>query len=56
MRAYGDIEVVNLASGQQFQRVTGDGESRLVPLRPEPKSVEECDLSLLINLRPTLES
>jgi hypothetical protein len=30
MKVYGDIESVNLATGERFQRVSGDGESRLV--------------------------
>ena len=29
MRAYSDIELVNLATGERWRRVTGDGESRL---------------------------
>lgn len=31
MKVYGDIEHVTLATGERFRRVTGDGESRLVP-------------------------
>lgn len=48
MKVRGDIEAVNLATGQRWQRVTGDGESRLELLdaiadrvlayRPKPKS------------------
>ena len=30
MKVYGDIERVNLSTGERFRRVTGDGESRLV--------------------------
>lgn len=30
MKVYGDIETVNLATGERFRRVAGDGESRLV--------------------------
>ena len=33
MKAIGDIESVNLATGERSQRVSGDGESRLVPFR-----------------------
>jgi len=29
MKVYGDIEHVNLATGEQFRRVSGDGECRL---------------------------
>lgn len=29
MKIRGDIERVNLATGERYQRVTGDGESRL---------------------------
>ena len=30
MKAYGDVERVNLSTGERFRRVSGDGESRLV--------------------------
>ena len=30
MKVYGDVERVNLATGERFRRVSGDGESRLV--------------------------
>lgn len=30
MRVYGDVERVNLSTGERFRRVSGDGESRLV--------------------------
>lgn len=33
MKAFGDTEAVNLSTGQRFQRVSGDGDSRLVPER-----------------------
>lgn len=29
MKVYGDVERVNLATGERFRRVSGDGESRL---------------------------
>ena len=29
MKVYGDVEHVNLATGERFRRVCGDGESRL---------------------------
>lgn len=32
MKVHGDIESVNLAAGERFRRVSGDGESRLVPV------------------------
>jgi len=31
MKIRGDIESVNLSTGQRWQRVSGDGESRLEP-------------------------
>jgi len=30
VKVYGDVERVNLATGERFRRVSGDGESRLV--------------------------
>lgn len=33
MKVHGDIESVNLSTGECYQRVAGDGESRLVPCR-----------------------
>lgn len=29
MKVYGDVERVDLATGERFRRVSGDGESRL---------------------------
>ena len=31
MKVYGDIEYINLSTGERFRRVSGDGESRLIP-------------------------
>ena len=36
MKAHGDIEVVNLSTGERWQRVTGDGESVLIPIHRGP--------------------
>lgn len=33
MKFVGDIERMNLATGERYQRVVGDGESRLMPVR-----------------------
>lgn len=33
MRIWGDIETVNLSTGERLQRVSGDGESRLISQR-----------------------
>ncbi len=40
MKVYGDIEHVNLHTGERFQRVTGDGESRLVRVGCDDESLE----------------
>ena len=46
MKVRGDIEHVNLATGEKFQRVSGDGESRLErigePLTEQQKSQVEA--------------
>lgn len=42
MKAYGDIESVNLSTGERFQRVSGDGESRLVRVGCA-KELARCD-------------
>lgn len=31
MKCYGDVEVVNLSTGERWRRVSGDGESILEP-------------------------
>ena len=34
MLIYGDVESVNLSTGERFRRVSGNGESRLMPVHP----------------------
>jgi hypothetical protein len=41
MKVRGDIEHVNLATGKRFVRVTGDGESRLVPCNEHGVPLED---------------
>ena len=36
MKARGDIESVNLSTGQRYRRVSGDGENRLLPEMLQP--------------------
>ena len=40
MKVYGDIEHVDLRTGERFQCVTGDGESRLVRVGSNDESLE----------------
>lgn len=35
MKVRGDIEAINLSTGERWQRVTGEGDSRLEPVKPE---------------------
>ena len=43
MKVRGDIESVNLATGERFQRVSGNGESRLESLgRPLNEAERTC--------------
>lgn len=41
MKVYGDIESVNPHIGERFQRVSGDGESRLIRVGPADESLEQ---------------
>jgi hypothetical protein len=39
MRVRGDIESVNLRTGEMKQRVTGEGENKLIPAARRPKRI-----------------
>lgn len=41
MKVYGDIERVNLRTGERYRRVSGDGESRLVRVGCADESLEQ---------------
>lgn len=49
MKVFGDIERVNLETGERFRRVTGDGESRLV------SEVEEILRQAQRTVKPIIE-
>lgn len=44
MKVRGDIERINLRTGERFQRVTGNGESRLEPVGKSLKKVVDKTL------------
>jgi hypothetical protein len=45
MKVYGDIESVNLHTGERFRRVTGNGESRLDSLGVQLTDLQRAALA-----------